>query len=98
MGTEETTEQIFDETMNINVRAPFFLTKALLPYMPRGGRIILISSIAARRYSFGLQQTAYAISKAAVEGLARNWGVEVSTDGPGERNANMSNSLGILKA
>lgn len=76
--TEDTTEQVFDDTMITNVRAPFFLTQTLLPYMPQGGRVILISSIAARRFSFGLHQTAYAISKAAVEGLARNWAVEVS--------------------
>jgi 3-oxoacyl-[acyl-carrier protein] reductase len=78
VSTEDTTEQVYDDTMITNVRAPFFLTQTLLPYIPQGGRIILISSIAARRFSFGLSQTAYAISKAAVEALARNWAVEVS--------------------
>lgn len=68
--------------MATNLRAPFFLTQKLLPYIPRGGRIILISSIAARRFSFGMHQTAYAISKAAVEALARNWAVEVSPINP----------------
>ncbi|KAM0452942.1 hypothetical protein ACHAPV_007447 [Trichoderma viride] len=76
VSTEDTTEQVFDDTMVTNVRAPFFLTQTLLPYIPQGGRVILISSIAARRFSFGLNQTAYAISKAAVEALARNWAVE----------------------
>ncbi|KAF3073016.1 Versicolorin reductase [Trichoderma lentiforme] len=76
ISTETTTEAIYDDTMATNVRAPFFLTQKLLPYIPRGGRIILISSIAARRFSFGMNQTAYAISKAAVEALARNWAVE----------------------
>lgn len=78
VSTEDTTETIFDDTMATNIRAPFFLTKSLLPYIPQGGRIILISSIAARRFSFGMHQTAYAISKAAIEALARNWAVEVS--------------------
>lgn len=78
MSTEDTTEQLYDDTMATNLKAPFFLTQTLLPYIPQGGRIILISSIAARRFSFGLQQTAYAISKAAIEALARNWAVEVS--------------------
>lgn len=63
--------------MNTNVRAPFFLTRALLPYIPESGRIILISSIAARRYTFGMAQTVYGASKAAVEALARGWAVEV---------------------
>lgn len=82
VATEDTTEQVFDDTMVTNVRAPFFLTQTLLPYIPRGGRIILISSIAARRFSFGLHQTAYAISKAAIEALARNWAVEVGLHTP----------------
>ncbi|TFA97396.1 Hydroxynaphthalene reductase arp2 [Trichoderma ghanense] len=76
VSTEDTSEQLYDDTMNTNIRAPFFLTKTMLPYIPRGGRIILISSIAARRFSFGMSQTAYAISKAAIEALARNWAVE----------------------
>lgn len=75
--TEQTTEELFDQTMATNVRAPFFLTRASLPYIPEGGRVILISSIAARRFSFGMAQTAYAISKAAVEGMVRGWAVEV---------------------
>lgn len=82
MSTEDTTEQLYDDTMATNLRAPFFLTQTLLPYIPHGGRIILISSIAARRFSFGLHQTAYAISKAAIEALARNWAVEVSLHNP----------------
>ena len=78
ISTEKTTEQIYDDLMITNVRAPFFLTQAALPHIPKGGRIILISSIAARRFTFGgLLQPVYASSKAAVECLARNWAVEV---------------------
>ncbi|KAL7928307.1 NAD(P)-binding protein [Trichoderma chlorosporum] len=76
VSTQNTTEKLYDDTMATNVRAPFFLTQTLIPYIPRGGRIILISSIAARRFSFGMHQTAYAISKAAIEALARSWAVE----------------------
>ncbi|KAH0496037.1 hypothetical protein TgHK011_009555 [Trichoderma gracile] len=76
VSTEETSEQLYDDTMITNIRAPFFLTKTMLPHIPCGGRIILISSIAARRFSFGMSQTAYAISKAAIEALARSWAVE----------------------
>ncbi|KAI5464255.1 hypothetical protein BGZ63DRAFT_439433 [Mariannaea sp. PMI_226] len=77
IATEKTTEKIYDDLMITNVRAPFFLTQSALPHIPHGGRIILISSIAARRFAFGgLNQTVYATSKAAVECLARNWAVE----------------------
>lgn len=43
--------------------------------MPRGGRIIIISSVSAR---MGVpQQTVYAASKAATEALARVWATEL---------------------
>ncbi|KAJ2979766.1 hypothetical protein NQ176_g3049 [Zarea fungicola] len=76
VSTAQTTEELYDRIMDTNVRAPFFLTRTLLPYIPEGGRIILISSIAARRYTFGMAQTAYGASKAALEALARGWAVE----------------------
>ncbi len=41
---EETSEEIFDESFAVNVKAPFFVTKKALPRIPDGGRIINISS------------------------------------------------------
>lgn len=40
----ETTEEDFDQLMNIHVKGVFFLTQKLLPLMNDGGRIINISS------------------------------------------------------
>ncbi|WP_025677366.1 SDR family NAD(P)-dependent oxidoreductase [Paenibacillus polymyxa] len=37
---EETTEESFDEVMNMNVKAPLFVTQQALPRLKDGGRII----------------------------------------------------------
>ena len=68
--------ETFDELVNTNIRAPFFLTQACLPYIPRGGRIILLSSISARAPSPAVTVPLYAMTKAANEALARDWAVE----------------------
>ncbi|KAF6562604.1 SDR family oxidoreductase [Paenibacillus sp. EKM202P] len=39
---EETTEESFDEVMNMNVKAPLFVTQQALPRLKNGGRIINI--------------------------------------------------------
>ncbi len=44
----ETTEEQFDELVQIQLKAPFFLTQRLLPLIIDGGRIINVSSGLAR--------------------------------------------------
>lgn len=45
---ENTTSDAFDKAFLVDVKAPFFLTKAALSYMPKGARIVNISSGTAR--------------------------------------------------
>ena len=59
-------EDYFDQVMAVNLKAPFFITKLALPRLRDGGRIINISSTAARVGSPDL--LAYGVSKAAL-----NW-------------------------
>jgi NAD(P)-dependent dehydrogenase (short-subunit alcohol dehydrogenase family) len=64
-----TTEEQFDQLMNIHLKGPFFLTQKLLPLMKDGGRIVNISSGLAR---FSLPgYSAYAAMKGAIEALTR---------------------------
>jgi len=65
----ETTEEQFDQLMDIHLKAPFFLTQALLPVMKDGGRIVNISSGLARFAFPG--HAAYATMKGGVEVLTR---------------------------
>lgn len=65
----ETTEQIFDEMVNIHLKSTFFVTQKLLPLINDGGRIINISSGLAR---FALPgYSAYAAMKGGIEVLTR---------------------------
>jgi NAD(P)-dependent dehydrogenase (short-subunit alcohol dehydrogenase family) len=65
----ETSEEQFDQLMNVHLKGPFFLTQKLLPLMKDGGRIVNISSGLAR---FSLPgYSAYAAMKGGVEVLSR---------------------------
>lgn len=65
-------DEAYDAVMNINVRAPFLLTRAVGNHMVErggGGRIVNLSSSAAFRAT--ASPAVYAASKAAVCGLTR---------------------------
>ncbi|CAH0028792.1 unnamed protein product [Clonostachys rhizophaga] len=72
---DQVTEDLYLSHFDTNVKGPIFLTQALLPYLPRGGRIIFVSSAAARLGVAG--QTVYGATKAANESLARVWAKEL---------------------
>ena len=97
---EEVTLDSYTKLMDINVRAVIFMTQAVLPHIPRGGRIINLSSISARG---GYQtQSVYAATKAAVEGLTKVWanelghkyGVTVNAVNPGPVDTDMYQAAG----
>lgn len=84
----ETTEEQFDEVMNIHFKGVFFLTQKALPYLNDGGGIVNISSGLARFSYPG--SGAYASMKGAVEVLTRYLakelgarGINVNTVAPG---------------
>lgn len=64
---EEASEQSFDEVMNLNVKAPFFIIQQALPRLKDEGRIINISSFVTRAASPGV--FTYSISKGAINTL-----------------------------
>lgn len=73
------TPEHFDETYHLNVRAPLLMVQAVMPHLKRPGRIINVSSVGAR---LGIDNTGlYSSSKAAIEGLTRNWAWELGKDG-----------------
>lgn len=67
LAIEETTEQSFDEVMNIHVKAPLFVIQQALPRLNDDGRIINISSAVTRIAFPGL--LAYSVTKGAVNTL-----------------------------
>ncbi len=63
----ETSEEIFDQLMNIHFKGVFFLAQKALPYMNDGGGIVNISTGLARFTSPGY--STYASMKGAIETL-----------------------------
>ena len=78
---EEVDAQAFDETIAVNLRAPFLLTRRVLPGMcERGcGRILFTSSVAA--LTGGIVGPHYASSKAGLHGLTHFLASRVAADG-----------------
>jgi 3-oxoacyl-[acyl-carrier protein] reductase len=87
---EESTEESFDEVMNINVKAPFFIIQKALPRLKDGGRIINISSFVTRIASPSV--FAYSISKGAINTLTYTLarGITVNAILPGIINTEMN--------
>lgn len=84
----ETTEEMFDQMMNVHLKGVFFLTQAVLPLIADGGRIVNLSS-GLTRFSFP-GYAAYAVMKGGVEVLSRYLakelgarGIAVNTVAPG---------------
>ncbi|TBM24117.1 SDR family NAD(P)-dependent oxidoreductase [Hafnia paralvei] len=75
----ETSEQQFDQLMNIQLKGPFFLTQTLLPVMVDGGRILNISTGLSRFVLPGF--AAYAAMKGAMEVLTRYQAKELGARG-----------------
>jgi NAD(P)-dependent dehydrogenase (short-subunit alcohol dehydrogenase family) len=69
----------FDRTFHVNVRGPFFLIRALLPFFANPASIVLNASINA---TIGMHNASvYGASKAALLSLARNLSVELISRG-----------------
>lgn len=81
---EEIGESDFDRTIGVNLKSAFLCTQAVLPHMRarRWGRIINISSIAARsaQAASGIS-VMYNASKAGLEGLTRGYAARLAADG-----------------
>ena len=80
-GYDDVDAELFDQTLAINLRAPFLLAQAALRGMrERGfGRILFISSTAAFRG--GVVGPHYAASKAGLHGLAHFLASRTASDG-----------------
>ncbi|MGK6309005.1 SDR family NAD(P)-dependent oxidoreductase [Variovorax sp. DT-64] len=76
---EETSEEQFDQLLNIQLKGPFFLTQKLLPLIADGGRIVNISTGLARFTLPG--HAAYAAMKGGIEVLTRYQAKELGARG-----------------
>uniref|UniRef100_A0A1B0AIV7 Ketoreductase domain-containing protein n=1 Tax=Glossina pallidipes TaxID=7398 RepID=A0A1B0AIV7_GLOPL len=72
----ELTEEDFDNTFDVNIKAAFNVTQTLLPQLKDGGTIVMVSSLAASRSFHG--HAAYSASKAALDSLTRSLALELA--------------------
>ena len=80
-GLEETTEEVWDETIRINLKSCFLVTEAVLPGLrsQHWGRIINVSSTAAQ--VGGVVGPHYAASKAGILGLTHSYASRLFKEG-----------------
>ncbi len=75
-----TMEEDWDREIDTDLKGPFLCARAVVPHMmQRGyGKIVNISSVAG---IVGCISTAYAASKAGINGLTRQWALELAPHG-----------------
>lgn len=73
---DDVSEDHFDRTFDLNVRALLFAAKAATAIMPDGGSIVLVGSIAGMIGTKGYG--VYGATKAAVRSFARTWANELA--------------------
>ncbi|WP_420572157.1 SDR family oxidoreductase [Kordia sp.] len=76
---EETTESVFDETMNINFKGAFFTIQKFIPLLRNPSSIVLNTSIVV--FKAFANTSVYTASKAALEGIAKVLNVELAPKG-----------------
>ena len=79
---QQTEQADFDDVFNINVKAPYFFTQAILPLMNKGGHIVMIGSMGGvqgtKKYP-GL--SAYTSAKGALTILSEILAIELAEYG-----------------
>jgi NAD(P)-dependent dehydrogenase (short-subunit alcohol dehydrogenase family) len=75
---EDETREAIEQTLALNLVAPFRLSQAAFPHMVAAGRgaVVHVSSISGRVGVPGIPQAAYAASKAALSGLTTELAVQ----------------------
>jgi NAD(P)-dependent dehydrogenase (short-subunit alcohol dehydrogenase family) len=75
----DSTEQLFDETFDINVKGLFFTLQKALPHLNDNAAIVLNSSVVNSKGT--PSSSIYSASKAAVRSLARTFAAELADRG-----------------
>jgi NAD(P)-dependent dehydrogenase (short-subunit alcohol dehydrogenase family) len=71
----DSTEQMFDETFDINVKGLFFTLQKALPHLNENAGIVLTSSVVTSKGNPG--SSVYSASKSAIRSLARTFAAEL---------------------
>lgn len=75
----ETSDEVFDEIVAVNVGGVFFACRELIPLMAGGGSVVVVSSVQA--FAAQNQVAAYAMGKGALVSLVKAMAVDHAADG-----------------
>jgi NAD(P)-dependent dehydrogenase (short-subunit alcohol dehydrogenase family) len=75
----DSAEELFDETIQVNLKGPFVALRAALPYLGKGASVIVNTSVVSERGFAGA--SVYSASKAALAALARGAALELAARG-----------------
>lgn len=76
---EKTSEEIFDQTMNVNFKGAYFTIQKFLPILNNPASIVLNTSIVV--FKAFADTSIYTASKAALESIAKVLNIELATKG-----------------
>ncbi len=68
----DTTDDVWDKVMNINLNAPFWASRRVIPSMVKQGRGVIINTASVAGLLGGTAGAAYTVSKHALIGLTQN--------------------------
>lgn len=79
---EETSEDLLDKHINLNMKAPYMLTQNLYQSLKKSkGNIINISSYFSHRMLPGRESTAYSMTKGGIDSFTKSLAFEAGKDG-----------------
>ncbi|MEM0930859.1 MAG: SDR family oxidoreductase [Bacteroidota bacterium] len=79
LGFEETTEEQFDETMNVNFKGAFFTIQKFVPILKNPSSVVLNTSIVV--FKAFADTSVYTASKAALESISKVLNLELAPRG-----------------
>jgi NAD(P)-dependent dehydrogenase (short-subunit alcohol dehydrogenase family) len=77
----DTTEELWDRTMGVNVKAAFLFARAVIPPMQRTGGGSIVSTASSAGIKASPQEAVYGISKAALIALTRSLARDFTSQG-----------------
>ncbi|EFQ33669.1 short chain dehydrogenase [Colletotrichum graminicola] len=78
---ENTSEEDFDAMFNTNVKGPYFLVQKALPHMPKGGRIIFLSTTVLATSNLPPPYLLYASTKGSIEQMTKYMAKDLASKG-----------------
>ena len=81
MPLEQTTPEQFDTLFNVNIRAMFFLTQAVVPTMEKQGKGVIINLASNHAFTGLSEHSVYAATKGAIVSFTRTVSLELAPKG-----------------